>query len=138
MRAVVRIDNFVKNRGLWGGLQVKDTAQLHVALLLHCQRVKQSFCYLMDHRACSLLTELHQAILYDIVDEQVYVSRDALFVGKLLHGLLNQVGLRVDEVSNVVYDLWIEQILEMLLLIGWIRTGRGLLHLRHVFDLTPF
>ena len=51
---------------------------------------------------------MHQAVLHYVVDEQVNVAGDALFVCELLHGLLDQVGLRVDEVSNVLDDLGVQ------------------------------
>jgi hypothetical protein len=65
--------------------------------------MKQSFCYLIDHQLSRFLGELHEAVLNDVVNEEVDVARDALFVRELLHGLLHQVGLRAHEVTYVVY-----------------------------------
>ena len=63
----------------------------------------QCFCYLIDHEFSRLLGKLHEAVLNDVVNEEVNVACDALFVCKLLHGLLHQVGLRANKVTYVVY-----------------------------------
>ena len=69
------------------------------------KRVQQSFCYLADHLLCALFWKLHQAVLNDIEDQRFYVSSNALFIRELLYSLLNEVWLRIYEVSDVLYRI---------------------------------
>lgn len=70
--------------------------------------MKQSFCYLINHDFGRFFRELHEAVFDDVVDEEVDVSRDALLIRELLHGLLDEVRLRVHEVADVVYHLGVQ------------------------------
>ena len=50
----------------------------------------------------ALFTELHEAVLDDVVDEPVYVAGDFVLVTELLDGLGDQVSLCDDELAYVV------------------------------------
>ena len=104
------------------GRQIKNTTQLQVTRLLHAQRLQQSFCYLANHQFGTLLAQLHEAVLDDVVDEEIDVASNALFICQLLDCLLHQVRLRVHEVTNVLDHLRIELCLQL--------NGRHLVRLR--------
>ena len=84
--------------------------------------MQQRLRYLVNHQPGALLRQLHQAVLDDVVDEQVNVARDALLVRQLLHGLLDEGRLRLDEVADVLYHLRVQ-----------LRVQRVLATLRRVF-----
>ena len=61
-----------------------------------------------DHEFGTLLRELHEAELHNVIDEQVDVARDTLLIRQLFHCLLHQYGLRVDKLANVLNHLRVE------------------------------
>lgn len=61
-----------------------------------------------DHEFGTLLRKLHQAELYNVVDQQIDVARDTLLIRQLFHCLLHQDGLRVDKLANVLNHLRVE------------------------------
>lgn len=98
------------------GRQIKDTTQLQVTGLLHAQRLQQSLSYLANHEFGALLGQLHEAVLDDVVDEEIYVTGNAFLIGQLFDRLLDQVRLCVHEVTNVIDHFRVQLIICLLLL----------------------
>jgi hypothetical protein len=71
---------------------------------------EETFPNLVEHLHGAILVEEKDAVLYDVIDEQVDVSVDVLFVPQLAHCLLDQVRLRLDEVPNIFNGLIVEQL----------------------------
>ena len=88
------IDSSASELLLWGlrvlnWRQIKYATQLKVTWLFYTERLEQSLWNLADHQVGRLLRKLHEAILNDIVDEEINVPRDALLIRQLSDSLLN-------------------------------------------------